>query len=134
VSPRAWASAFTTLASLGVRRQAQLIRTIDGAPESESRRSPLQVLSAEVAWLTASMLPSGKLAVRDPGGDWLVAWSADFVLVVVADEPRAAALGGEILRLLPSHPLVRPATLIAKNGELFAPGSLPREEPALPPE
>jgi hypothetical protein len=127
-TPLEQAEALTTLASLGARRLPQLIRSIDGAAESENRRAPLQVLAPEVAWLTASMVPSSRLS----GADWFVAWSADSVLVVEAT--RAPAIGAEILRALPSHPLPRPATLIEKNGEAFAPGSLPREEPALPPE
>jgi len=110
LTPLEVASILSTLAAGGVRRQPQLVRTIDGAPESAGARSTLSAMLPETAWLVGSFLPRAATAAgrsatvvvsAQPGSDvWFGAFTPERVVVVRVgyDDGRPPPSTGEAQR------------------------------------
>jgi penicillin-binding protein 1A len=107
LTPVELASVLATLGAGGVRRQAQLLRTIDGVAESAAMRSTFAAMLPETAWLTTSLLSlssgrsaSGELPAQKGTDAWFGVYTPDRVVVVRVgfDEARPLPSGGEAQR------------------------------------
>jgi membrane carboxypeptidase/penicillin-binding protein len=106
LTPLELASVLATLGGGGIRRQAQLVHTIDGVAESAATRSTMTAMLPETAWLTTSLLSvsSGRSSAGLPaqkGTDaWFGVYTPDRVVVVRVgfDEARPLPSSGEAQR------------------------------------
>jgi penicillin-binding protein 1A len=108
LTPLELASVLATLGGGGIRRQPQLLRTIDGVAESAATRSTLTAMLPETAWLTTSLLSisstgrsaAGELPAQKGTDAWFGVYTPDRVVVVRVgfDEARPLPSSGDAQR------------------------------------
>jgi hypothetical protein len=148
VKPLELASVLATLGAGGARRIPLLLERVGTSQASAESRAAMQAISPELAWLTSSLLPlrgrtprpANGLSFTDGGDAWFAAYTPEVAVVVrvAYDDGKplpagvdAAPLGADVLtaalRNQPAHGWPAPAKLVARGGELFLDGSLPKE-------
>jgi membrane carboxypeptidase/penicillin-binding protein len=109
LTPLETASVLATVGGGGARRQPQLLRTIDGKPESAATRATLSAMTPETAWLVTSLLPlsssgrrgtAGVLPAQHGTDAWFGAFTPERVVVVRVgfDDGRGLPTSGEAQR------------------------------------